>query len=76
MLVFVLGVAIFGPFFAPHGLATPIGAPGTPPSSSALLGTDYLGRDVLPRVLNGGRSVIWIASAATLLSYAAEFQLG
>lgn len=76
MLVFVLGVAIFGPFFAPHGLATPIGAPGTPPSSSALLGTDYLGRDVLSRVLNGGRSVIWIASAATLLSYAAGVPTG
>jgi peptide/nickel transport system permease protein len=70
MLVFVLGVAILGPLFAPHGLATPIGAPGTPPSGSALLGTDYLGRDVLSRVLDGGLSVIWIGTAATLLSYA------
>src|SRR4029077_15382441 len=71
LLVFVLGVALFGPLFAPHGLATPIGPPGSTPSGSWLLGTDYLGRDVLSRVLDGGLSVIWIASAATLLSYAA-----
>ena len=76
MLVFVLGVALLGPLFAPHGLATPIGAPGTPPSPSAPLGTDYLGRDVLSRVLDGGLSVIWIASAATLLSYAAGIPTG
>jgi peptide/nickel transport system permease protein len=76
MLVFVLGVAILGPLFAPHGLATPIGAPGTPPSSSAPLGTDYLGRDVLSRVLDGGLSVIWIGTAATLLAYAAGIPIG
>jgi peptide/nickel transport system permease protein len=76
MLAFVLGIAILGPLFAPHGLAVPIGAPGAPPSSSAPLGTDYLGRDVLSRVLDGGRSVIWIASAATLLSYAAGIPTG
>jgi peptide/nickel transport system permease protein len=76
LLVFVLGMAILGPLFAPHGLATPIGAPGSPPSGSALLGTDYLGRDVFSRVLDGGLSVIWIASAATLLSYAAGIPVG
>jgi ABC-type dipeptide/oligopeptide/nickel transport system permease subunit len=76
ILVFVLGVAILGPAFAPHGLATPIGAPGSPPSRSAPLGTDYLGRDVFSRVLDGGRSVIWIAVAATLLSYLAGMSIG
>jgi ABC-type dipeptide/oligopeptide/nickel transport system permease subunit len=76
LLVFVLGVAILGPAFASHGLATPIGAPGSPPSGSAPLGTDYLGRDVLSRVLDGGRSVIWIALAATLLSYLAGMSVG
>jgi peptide/nickel transport system permease protein len=76
MLAFVLGVAVLGPLFAPHSLATPIGAPGTPPSPSAPLGTDYLGRDVLSRVLHGGLSVIWIGTAATLLSYAAGVPTG
>jgi ABC-type dipeptide/oligopeptide/nickel transport system permease subunit len=76
MLVFVLGVAILGPSFAPHGLATPIGQPGTPPYPGAPLGTDYLGRDVLSRVLNGGLSVIWIGTAATVLSYAVGIPTG
>ncbi len=44
------------------GSRTPIGAPGTPPSGRAPLGTDYLGRDVLSRVLHGGLSVIWIGA--------------
>jgi peptide/nickel transport system permease protein len=32
-----------------------------------LLGTDYLGHDVLSRVLWGGRSVVWMAFAAATL---------
>jgi peptide/nickel transport system permease protein len=76
MLVFVLLVALFGPLVAPHGIASPIGSPGSPPSGSAPLGTDYLGRDVLSRVLHGGLSVIWIGTAATLLSYAAGITVG
>lgn len=76
MLAFVLAVALFGPVVAPHGIASPIGSPGTPPYGSAPLGTDYLGRDVLSRVLHGGLSVIWIGTAATLLSYALGITVG
>ena len=76
ILVFVFAVAILGPTFAPHGIATPIGAPGQTPSSAAPLGTDYLGRDVLSRLLNGGRSVIWIAGVATLLAYLIGIAIG
>ena len=76
VLVFVLAVALLGPLVSPHGIATPIGSPGTPPSDGAPLGTDYLGRDVLSRVLHGGLSVIWIGAAATLLAYAAGMTIG
>jgi peptide/nickel transport system permease protein len=76
VLLFVLAVAFFGPLVSPHGIASAIGSPGSPPSGSAPLGTDYLGRDVLSRVLHGGLSVIWIGSAATLLSYAAGITVG
>lgn len=76
MLAFVLAVAFFGPLVSPHGIASPIGSPGTPPYGSAPLGTDYLGRDVLSRVLHGGLSVIWIGTAATLLSYALGITVG
>jgi ABC-type dipeptide/oligopeptide/nickel transport system permease subunit len=76
MLAFVLGVAFLGPLFSPHGIAEPIGAPGTPPYGGAPLGTDYLGRDVLSRVLHGGPSVIWIGTTATLLAYTCGITIG
>jgi peptide/nickel transport system permease protein len=76
MLVFVLAVAFLGPLVSPHSITSLIGSPGSPPSGSAPLGTDYLGRDVLSRVLHGGLSVIWIGSAATLLSYGAGITVG
>src|SRR5207253_2116838 len=67
ILVLVLLVAVLGPYVAPHSATAPIGAPPfTGPSTSAPLGTDFLGRDVLSRLLSGGRSVIGLAAAATL----------
>ncbi len=70
VLSFVVAVAIFGPLFAPHDPTVPIGAPGQLPGPEALLGTDQLGRDVLSRLLNGGLSVLWMSTTATLLAYA------
>ena len=66
---FVILVALIGPFFAPYGPSELVGAPYQPPSSEFKLGTDFLGRDVLSRVLWGGRTVIGLAGAATLLAY-------
>ena len=60
-------VAIVGPYVAPYGPSTPVGAPNSNPSSTAVLGTDYLGQDVLSRVLNGGGSILVIAAIATAL---------
>jgi peptide/nickel transport system permease protein len=76
MLVFVLAVAFLGPLASPHGIAEPIGAPGTGPYGAAPLGTDFLGRDVLSRVLHGGQSVILIGTGATLLAYACGITIG
>jgi peptide/nickel transport system permease protein len=76
MLVFVLAVAFLGPLASPHGIAEPIGAPGTGPYGRAPLGTDFLGRDVLSRVLHGGQSVILIGTGATLLAYACGITIG
>ena len=66
----VLLVALVGPAFAPYDPAAIGGLPGAGPSSTHLLGTDALGRDVLSRVLWGGRSVLSLALAATLLAFA------
>jgi peptide/nickel transport system permease protein len=76
ILGFVVAVALFGPFFAPHAPSDILGAPGSPPSGSFPLGTDYLGHDVLSRVLWGGRSVLWLSLAATTLSFALGMAIG
>ncbi len=76
VLVFVVLVALFGPFVAPHPPQRPVGIPYEGPSSEALLGTDFLGRDVLSRVLWGGRSVIALAGLSVLLAYAGGLTVG
>lgn len=65
--LFVIGVALLGPLFAPHSPTDDVGLPFTGPSAQAPLGTDNLGRDVLSRVLYGGRSVLWMSVVAALL---------
>jgi peptide/nickel transport system permease protein len=57
-------LALAGPLLAPYSPEQLVAAPNT---SAGVLGTDYLGRDVLSRVLHGGASVLWMAvSAATI----------
>lgn len=69
LLAAIVAVALLGPLLAPHPLDAPISAPGMPPSADAPLGTDALGRDVFSRLLDGGRSVLTMAAASTLLIY-------
>ena len=76
IVLFVIAVAVFGPLVAPHSPTQPVGTPLSGPSSRALLGTDYLGRDVLSRVLYGGRSVLGLALAATILAYVLGLAIG
>jgi peptide/nickel transport system permease protein len=73
IVLLLVAVAVFGPFFAPHapdeGLTRQGGfvAGFEPPSDEAPLGTDNLARDVLSRFLWGGRSVLALSALATLL---------
>ena len=69
-------LAIVGPAFAPHSPTHFVGAPFSPPGANAALGTDYLGRDVLSVVLNGGRSLLWMAFSATTLGVVLGVALG
>ena len=69
VLVFVIAVAFIGPLVAPHPLDQPIGVPGSPPGHGAPLGTDFLGRDVLSRVLHGGSYVLELTALTIALTY-------
>lgn len=69
-------LALLGPLVAPHSPDAFVGIPAQSPSRSFLLGTDYLGHDVLSRVLWGGRSVVWMAFAAATLGVALGAAVG
>lgn len=76
LLLLIVLTALIGPLLAPNDPIAPLAAPGQPPGPGLPLGADQLGRDVLSRLLHGGLSVLWIASAATLLSYLAAATVG
>ena len=63
----VLGaIEIIGPFFAPHGPTEFVTLPAPHPGGEAgLLGTDYLGQDVLSRFLHGGLEILVMAIVST-----------
>jgi peptide/nickel transport system permease protein len=66
-LLVVLSVALLGRLIAPDSPDSTVGVPLAGPSATHLLGTDYLGRDVLSRVLYGGFSVVATAGVATAI---------
>ncbi len=69
-------MAIFAPLIAPYGMAEIVGDVWEPSSAEFLLGTDNIGRDLLSRMIYGGRTTIFIATAATILSFVTGSILG
>ena len=51
LVAFVVALALLGPLAAPYAPDALAGLPSQPPSSQFLLGTDFLGHDVLSRAL-------------------------
>lgn len=69
-------MAIFAPYLAPYGMAEVVGEVWEPRSSEFLLGTDNIGRDLLSRMIYGGRTTILIATLATIVSFTMGSFLG
>ena len=74
--LFLLALIAIGPFFAPHDPAGIAGIPLQRPNGPFLFGTDALGRDVLSRLLWGGRSIVGLAVLATGLAYVVGASIG
>lgn len=69
VLAFVVLATIFGPMLYPVDPFEMVWAPFTPPGQDGfVLGTDYLGRDMLAALLNGGRVSLTIGLVAALMS--------
>ena len=73
---FYLFLAIFAQLIAPHPVFEVVGKVWEPPSSAFLLGTDNIGRDILSRLIWGAQITIFVAAAATLLSFGIGVPLG
>ncbi|MBO68575.1 MAG: hypothetical protein CL398_09715 [Acidiferrobacteraceae bacterium] len=91
VLVFWTVIVAIGPYIAPYHEAEFLDEslfviPGSdemypdtdfqPPSKIAFLGTDYLGRDTLSRILFGARTTIGISFIATIFAYLIGVTLG
>ncbi len=68
--------AIFAAWIAPYGMAEAIGDSWEPWSNTHWLGTDSIGRDLLSRMIWGGQTTIFVAAAATILSFSLGTLLG
>ena len=71
-LIILIGIAVMGfigPLFYPTDPFDMVWMPFSPPGADGfLLGTDYLGRDILSQIINGARVSIALGFSAALVS--------
>ena len=77
ILIFVISLSLIGPLFYKTDPFEMVWAPFSPPGEEGfLLGTDYLGRDLLAQIIHGGRASLIVGCAAALLSAMIGITLG
>ena len=69
VLVIIIVVSLLGPLIYTTDPWEMVWSPFSPPGAKGfLLGTDYLGRDLVAQIIHGGRATIAVGCAAALLS--------
>jgi hypothetical protein len=69
LILTILGICLAAPIISPYDpYAIAVGDPFAGPSAAHWFGTDDLGRDLLSRVLYGGRITILISMSATVIA--------
>ncbi|KNG93103.1 ABC transporter permease [Pseudaestuariivita atlantica] len=77
VLSLIVLAAILGPVLYPTDPFDMVWAPFSPPGAQGfLLGTDYLGRDLMAMMLNGARVSLMIGGAAALVSIVIGITIG
>ena len=77
VLCLIMLMAAFGPFLYPVDPFEMVWAPFSPPGVDGyLLGTDYLGRDLLAAIINGARVSIIIGLSAAFMSVVIGVSVG
>jgi peptide/nickel transport system permease protein len=69
-------IAVFGPLLSPKAPDAFVGRPFSKPGSGAVLGTDYLGQDVLSRFLHGGLTILVLAVVSTVIGLVLGLAIG
>lgn len=68
--------AVFAQVIAPYPLEAITGGVWEGPSSTHLLGTDTIGRDILSRLIHGGQITIFVALASSIIAFGLGSFLG
>lgn len=77
IVVFWAAIAVLAPYVTPYGVGDIVDLDYFGPMSAQyLLGTDYLGRDMLSRIFFGARYTVGISLAATLIACTTGVTLG
>jgi peptide/nickel transport system permease protein len=73
LTIAIVFLAVFGPLLAPYGENEVVGPPF---SKQGVFGTDYIGQDVLSRVLYGGLGILIVSILATILGMVLGILIG
>jgi len=76
VLLTLVAITAFGPFFYPIDPLDIVGAPFTAPGADAWLGTDYLGRDELAGLIHGGRATLTVGAVAAVITIVIGVTIG
>lgn len=68
IISFITAMSILAPYISPHNpTALDIGPPNSPPNKQFPMGTDLYGRDVLSRIIWGGRFILLVAVTSVVI---------
>lgn len=77
IISFIVVMSLLAPFISPHDPTELfVGPDNSPPSAKFPLGTDQYGRDMLSRIIWGGRFMLTVAVIAVLLCLAIGVPIG
>jgi peptide/nickel transport system permease protein len=76
VLLLLILATIFGPSLYGVDPLDIAGAPFAPPDADSWLGTDYLGRDVLAGLLQGGRATLTVGGVAAVITIVIGVSVG
>ncbi|GAC1334139.1 MAG: ABC transporter permease [Beijerinckiaceae bacterium] len=68
IILALLFAAFVGPYLYPADPFDVAGLPFSPPGEDLMLGTDYLGRDILAGLLHGARATLAVGAVAALIT--------